>query len=446
MRQSPPRGQLGRTGTMRLMPFPATWEGGRIIAHRTDNITIEDLDRVRQDPVVKSSLLLLKLPILRATWNVYSDREEIALFCQRVLQPHIRALLWNMLSALEFGFSLQEIVWTAQDLTVTRGLANAPEEETIVFRDAWVIDRMVPLDPQFTYPLVDRFGLFAGAKQLIDGVIIDREKLVHWAPNAEFNEVYGNPAVKAAIPYWELKQRALEDASLFHNIYAVPTKKGFAPPGQTEVGLDSDGEPIVEDNLSYMQGLLDEMRNAHNIVLPSTGLGEGRMWDVEAFEVPPPIDYTAWIQFLDSQIRLSMGVPQLAITTSETGTYNLGVAQVDLFIDNEMGYIAQIEECINTQLLNRLVAYNFGAGAPPAQIRMRLDSIYIQKLLDGMVQQLAQGTPVRTASGALLVADFAKIAEDAGVPVQVLNELPYTEEQEDVDVAEEGTDTAQAME
>lgn len=212
--------------------------------------------------------------------------------------------------------------------------------------------------------------------------------------------------------------------------------------------MDTNGEVILEDNLSYMQRLLEEMRNAHNIVLPASGLGEARVWDVQAFDVPPPIDYTAWISFLDSQIRLSMGVPQLAITTSETGTYNLGVAQVDLFIDNEMAYIAQIEECINNQLLSRMVAYNFGAGAPPAQLRMRLDNIYLQRLLDGMVQQLSQGVPVRTGTGTLLVADWAKIAEDANVPVQVMQELPYEEVTRDEDVGggEAGADVAEEVE
>lgn len=431
---------------MRLMPSTARWEGGRIIAHRTDAVTIDDLDRVRQDPVVKSSLLLLKLPLLRANWNIFCDDEWIAAFCQRVLQANYRNMMWNLLTALEFGFSLQEIVWKTADVELTRGLANAPDRQSMVFRNAWVIDRFAPLDPQFTYPMVDGLGNFAGAKQLIDGVVIEAEKLLHWAPNAEFNEVYGNPVVKPAIPFWELKQRALEDAALFHNVYAVPTKKGFAPPGQTELGVDAEGEPILQDNLEYLRELLEDLRSAHNIVLPSSGLGDGRLWDVEAFAVPSPIDYSAWISFLDQQIRLAMGVPQLAITTSETGTYNLGVAQVDLFIDNEIAYLAQIEECINTQLLSRLVAYNFGSSAPPATIHMKLDNLYVQSLVQGMVRSMAEGMPVRTASGALLVADWQKLAEDAGLPVQVLNELPYTEEQEDVDVAEEGTDTAQAME
>ncbi|GIV22176.1 MAG: hypothetical protein KatS3mg023_3927 [Armatimonadota bacterium] len=440
MRTRPQMGQLGRTGTMRLMPFLAQREGGRIIAYRTDTITIDELDRVRQDPVIRSSLFLMKLPILRSDWNVLCDDEEIATFCQRVLQPHIRSILWNLLTALDFGFSIQEIVWTSDDVTATVGLANAPDMRNLVFRDAWVIQRLAPLDPQFVYPLVDAFGNFAGAKQLLDGTVIEAEKLIHWAANAEFNEVYGNPAIKAAIPFWELKQRALEDAALFHNIYAVPTKKGFAPPGQIEVGIDGDGNPIMEDNMQYLQALLEELQSAHNIVLPSTSLDGGRVWDVEAFDVPPPIDYTEWISFLDQQMRLSMGVPQLAVTTSETGTYNLGVAQVDLFIDNEMAYVAQIEEVLTNQLLSKLVAYNFGSMAPPAKLVMRLDNLFVKQLVQGMLQQMAQGLPVRTASGALLVPDWAKIAEDVGVPVMVMEELPYEEETQNVEVAAEHTE------
>lgn len=435
----PPLGQIGRTGTMRLLPFPARWEDGRIVAYRTDNITIDDLDRVRQDPVVRSALMLMKLPLLRASWNIYCDDEWIATFCQRVLEPHMRRVIWNLLSAFEFGFSIQEIVWDTADVPITIGLAHAPDSQKAIFRDAWVVHHLAPLDPQFTYPMVDAQGNFAGAKQMLDGTVIEAEKLIHWAVNAEFNEVYGYPVVKPAIPFWELKQQALEDAALFHNIYAVPTKKGFAPPGQQEVGVDESGEPVMQDNLEFLRELLEDMRNAHNIVLPSSGMGENRPWDVEAFDVPPPIDYTQWINFLDQQIRLSLGVPQLAISTSETGTYNLGVAQIDLFIDNEMAYLAQIEECLNEQLLKKIIAYNFGSFAPPAIIKMKLDNIYVQQLIGGMLQILSQGMPLRTASGTLLVADWAKIAQDANLPIQPMEEIyPEAEPSQEEGESDEG--------
>ena len=439
MRTAPRTGQLGRTGTMRLVPIPARFRDGKLIAHRTDTVSLDDLDRVRQDPVVRSALLTLKLPLLRCKWNIFSDDAVVSAFCQRVVQPFMRELLWNLLTALDFGFSVQELVWESRDVDLTGGLANAPDAQRIVLRGAWVIQRLAPLDPQLVYPLVDRFGQFAGVRQYIDGVDIDAEKLLHWAVYAEFDEVYGYPVAKPAIPFWEMKMQALEDAALYHNIYAVPTKKGFAPPGQTEVGVGADGEPVFEDNMEYLRQLLEDLRSAHNIVLPAS-LGDGRQWDVEAFDVPPPISYPDWIAFLDDQIRLALGVPKLSVSTSETGTYNLGVAQIDLFLDNEQALLSQIEEVINQQLLPRLVAYNFGAGAAEAQIRMQLDMRFLEQMIRGMVGQLAAGNPVRTADGMLLVPDWEKIAEDASVPVRVVEEIGYMEEfsdEEDTGRAEE---------
>jgi hypothetical protein len=245
-----------------------------LIAHRTDTVSLDDLDRVRQDPVVRSALLTLKLPLLRCKWNIFSDDAVVSAFCQRVVQPFMRELLWNLLTALDFGFSVQELVWESRDVELTGGLANAPDAQRIMLRGAWVIQRLAPLDPQLVYPLVDRFGQFAGVRQYIDGVDIDAEKLLHWAVYAEFDEVYGYPVAKPAIPFWEMKMQALEDAALYHNIYAVPTKKGFAPPGQTEVGVGADGEPIFEDNMEYLRQLLEDLRSAHNIVLPAS-LGDG---------------------------------------------------------------------------------------------------------------------------------------------------------------------------
>jgi len=80
MRTAPRTGQLGRTGTMRLVPIPARFRDGKLIAHRTDTVSLDDLDRVRQDPVVRSALLTLKLPLLRCKWNIFSDDAVVSAF------------------------------------------------------------------------------------------------------------------------------------------------------------------------------------------------------------------------------------------------------------------------------------------------------------------------------------------------------------------------------
>ncbi|MCL6535865.1 MAG: hypothetical protein K6U77_07305 [Armatimonadetes bacterium] len=67
----PVEGQIGVTGQNRYAPMSAQFASdGRMLAFRLDEIRIEDLDRVRQDPVVRSSLRLLKLPILQV-WKQF---------------------------------------------------------------------------------------------------------------------------------------------------------------------------------------------------------------------------------------------------------------------------------------------------------------------------------------------------------------------------------------
>ncbi len=420
--EPPKEGQVSITGQNRYGPATASFgPEGRMLAYRLDTVTIQDLDRVRQDPVVKSSLRMLKLPILRSRFHIFCDDPKIAVFCETILEPHLRLLLHYLLTAFDFGIAIVEPIWKREPMlivTPTRG--SAPSTTRYRFENVWTIERLSHLDPGLNWPMVYPTGEFAGVYQLVGDTIIPEGRLLHWAVDAEFNEVYGNPATKAAIPFFELKQRALEDLSRYYSTYAVPTKKGFAPPGVTMVRDPETGVEMPIDNLTYLREQLDNLSNAYSIVMPSITDSNGqRLWEVEAFQVPPATNIEAYIQYLDEQIRSAMNVPALSQVQPVRGTYSLGQAQIDLFLQNEQAWIEQIESVLNDQLLTRIVEYNFGRTAPKARVKLMVDEGYLERILEAFVARLSMGEPVQTASGSMLVPDWEALAEELNVPLQI---------------------------
>lgn len=427
---APTLGQLGATGSARLTPQTAQWQGGKILAYRTDEVRIEDLDRLRQDPVVKAALLMKKLPILRANLAFVSDDADHAAFCQRALEPVLRDLLWGLLSALDFGFAVLEEVWQSECLTVTDSQANAPSAQRIRYPHAWTIKQWAALDPSFSWLLVYPDGSLAGVRQYLAGAPeIDAAKLVHFAFESEFNEVYGNPAIKACLPFWELKVQALQDSGLYYNTYAVPSRLGFAPPGDLETGIDSQGAAQKMSNLDLMLEFLKAMQSSHSAAFSSEtyppDLGGGRKWAVEQFAVSPAVKYEDIISFYDDQMREALGVPKLAQGVGQTGSYNLGQAQIDLFLDNEEALAAQIESAINRQHLPRLVRYNFGRQAPPVRLKLKVNRAYESQMLSALIENLAKGEPLLSADGSALLPDYKKLLEEAGLPTQVVEREQY---------------------
>jgi hypothetical protein len=430
----PVEGQQARVGQNRLgAPLAAFSRDGRMLAYRLDDVTIRDLDRLRQDPVIRASLRLIKLPLLRCDWYINAEDDRVAAFLQSVLEPHMYELLWALCTAFDFGVAFVEKVLEHRRVyRTTRTLATSPAKSEIVLRDVWVLSRVAHLDPSIYWALVYPTGEFAGVRHLVtpfspEGEIIEEGRLIHFALDAEFNEVYGTPLIKAALPFFELKLRALQDMATYYSTYAVPTKKGYAPPGKTPIGTTESGEPIVVDNLQYLSEQLDKLANAHSIVLPSLYDANGqRMWEVEAFEVPPAVSIESYVQFLDEQMRQAMLVPSLATIHPMRGTYSLGQSQIDLFLQNEDAYLTQIESVLNRQLIPDLVRYNFGSDVN-ARIVMRIDHAYTKRLVEAFVQQLAMGQPVTTADGDVLMPDWTLIAEDAGVPIrtQAASEMDY---------------------
>lgn len=416
---------VARTGDARYVPQINHWGRDRhgrvaVMASRLDSITIRDYDRVRFYPVVRDALAVLRVPVSRARFHFHCpERPEIAELAQAVLAPKVRPLLETLVrGAFEFGHQVVEKRWQpVWDVSVGDG------DEAARYPFVWTIRKFASLSPADTVLLVHpRSGEFAGVRQFAVGATISdvpRAKCVWYVNDQEFDGNYGVPRTKAAVPYVEIAESIWDDMAKHSKRFAVAWTVGRHRPG---FSAGPDGARV--DNAVTMAETMEGLESGHSVSLPAEydAASGNPLWGIEVTTPPAEDRYVEKLKFVNDVIRMACVVPDKASSqTAETGTYNLGETQIELFLENAEAILDDLKTVIEEQLLGDFVDYNFGPDAPRLRIVFQPLDVKIKRmLLNALVGLLGQG-PVALADGREIEADWEDLAGDAGVPLKVVD-------------------------
>jgi hypothetical protein len=424
-RKAPDLRSLGRTGDARYVPQMTRWgqKGQAVVclANRFDDVSIRDYDRVRMYPVVRDALSTIVSPIKRANFHFSCSDQAIADLAMQEVGPHIGYLVGQLIrGGAEFGRQSMEIVWRPSfDVEVPGGQASS-EQPTLRYPLVWSIDGFKAFSPQDTAVLIGiRTGRFGGIRQFLPvrHQDVPARKLVHFVHDQEFDSNYGIPRTKSCVPFVEIAESVWDDMALYSKLFAVPIKKGRHRPGHTPTG---EGGQI--DNAQMMVDLASSIDSGQSVSLPAEYDKNGNLlWDFEFVQPPGEDRYVDKLRFLHETIRISLVVPEMASSSApDTGTYNLGETQIDLFLTNIESYLDELATTINDQLMRQFVDYNFGAQAPDCKLVFEpLDIKVKHALLKALLGMLGSGLPVEDADGQQYEADWPKLAEDAGIALRV---------------------------
>lgn len=423
---------LGRTGDARYVPIMSTRSKdreGRVaaITNRYDEVKIREYDWVRMYPVVKDALSQIRTPLKKANFHFTCPRQDIADLAMQEHKQLIPGFIDQMVrGAHEFGYQAAEIRWTiAFEVSLSSGQAGTGAETEKVFPFIYRIKRFAYFDPNDTRPLIDSFtGDFAGIRQFV-GLATQRDvpasKVAYFVNEPQFDSLYGIPRTKPAVPFVDLAQSNYDDLGRHSRYFAVGWKIGRHRPGFTTIGTDDANNPIQQDNGSTMEQFMSTLESGATVSLPAEydRVSGHPLWDVTVTTVPGEENYVEKAEHLNKMIRIALCVPEFASSSSpQNGTYNLGSAVIDLFLENAQATLDDIDRVYNEQILAQWVLYNFGADAPPCYlVHEPLSGDVERGLLQALVTLLGSGSPLETADGMQLVPDWPKLAEDNGVPL-----------------------------
>lgn len=295
--------------------------------------------RMKTDDQVKAVLVMKKYAALSGGWHIEGTDEKRVEFLQKVYaQDTLRIMdkLYDVLSALEYGFSVSEIMY----LRATSGeLAGK-----IILSD---LKTRPPHSFEFG---IDDHGNLNKLTQhtQVGDKDFPIEKFIIYTYMPEFGGHYGNSDLRAAYRAWFSKDITIKFRNMYNEKFGMPTIKAKYPPTLSE--------PVKAD----LEKIIKNIQSMTAIKIP-----EGVEIDLLESTRKSVSEFSATIKDCDTAIARAVLVPNLmGFTDTKSGSYALGKTQFDVFLwilakirtDNEMS-IAQISK--------RLIDLNFGPGEYP---------------------------------------------------------------------------------
>ena len=299
-------------------------------------------DKMRLDDMVKASLTLKKFATLAPNYKILpadgsQKAEEIANFVAYTIdnmEGSMNDALFQILTALDYGFSVTEINYEQYDMGEHSGKIGLKNLKT--------------KQPRYYSFAVDKYSnlLDKGLAYNINGEQkkLPTNKFLIFSYQKEFGNHYGTADLRPAYRgYWS-KDTIIK----FWNIYL----ERFANP--TVVGKYRSNDPNSKTNLrNILDGLTAKTSITHRM----------DEFDIDFLEPSRSAtqDFKEAINYYDKTIARSILIPDRLVAEGETGAYSQAKVHFDVFLFVLAKLRQDLEEVVmNEQLIKRLVQINFG--------------------------------------------------------------------------------------
>lgn len=302
---------------------------------------LEIFDEMMQDDQVQAVTSIKKHAVLGRGWEILSsgaDR-EIADFVDACLGDSFPGVfddaLFGIMTAMDYGFSVTEIVWTLRDDGAI-GIKTLKTRTPHCFE--FVYDEHGDL-------LADGILQRAGRKELRMPV----EKFIIFSHNKTFDNWYGQSDHSSSYRSWWSKSVIIKFWNIYLERFGMPLTIGWYPKHATP------------DDREAFKNILDGIQSKTSIRLP-----EGFKIDFLEAVRGGDAAFAEAIRQHNLMITRAHLVPDLlGFSETSSGSYALGRSHFDVFMWVLERTRRQIEEVINEQLIKRLVNYNFSTDVHP---------------------------------------------------------------------------------
>ena len=301
-------------------------------------------DKMRLDDQAKASLSLKINAVLASGWDIEPASQdpadvEVAEFVKSALEGikgTINDVLREILTALDYGYSVSEIVWKLEESGDLAGKIT--------------IDKIKGKKPHNYYFDADEFGnlkpdgllsrLFLGASQ----TRLPVDKFVIFSYRMEFSNHYGRSDLREAYRNWWSKDNIIKFWNIFLEKYGSPTM----------LGKYRTNDPADQENLKTV------MKNIQNNTSIAFKEGDMEIELLEAMRRGGNDSYEKALNYHDRGIARAILIPDKLSEGGQTGAFALGRVHFDMFlwtVKELRGTLA--ENAIDDQVIKRLVGWNF---------------------------------------------------------------------------------------
>lgn len=310
------------------------------LAHRqTNNLSYKQYRDIMKDPQVKVGLEILKYFLISKNYVLTSDSDdeisiEITDFIQESLdnmETPFRDVIKNILTAIRYGYSVQEKVYTMNT------------DNRITIKGLYPLHIKTLQNDPF---IRDKTGELTGIHQesMYGTVDIPIDKCLLYSFDKEFDEIEGNSILNEVKPISEDKEDIKDWLMTFLNKNESPTTYA-----KTD---DPTHAPIIQDALD-------------NVAAGATNIVVGTNDDLGILESNHRGEaYFTTLNYNDNQIFRRMFLGSLLLGSGDqTGSYAQSYTQENILFQIMDGILTDVAQIIQRTVVNELTSMNFGLSA-----------------------------------------------------------------------------------
>ena len=334
----------------------AMWRFGKITPFNPSELVtrkgLEIFDKMRQDDQVKAALAFKKLSCLASGWEVAppevekdDPEDEISKFVEHTLKNvkgTLSEVVYNVMSALDYGYSVSEIVWQINEAGEWKNMIGVRAIKT---RQPHMLDFET-----------DEFGNIKpdGIVQTVPGMSIKYlpvTKFLVFTHQKEFDNWYGRSDLEAAYRSYWIKENSYRWLSMLLERFGIPPIFALYNPNK-----------MTQQQITALVNVVQKIQAATAGALPRPSAEDLELWSPELAGQTERVFIPA-IEMFNKDIARALLMPDLLGATSDQGVGSLARAQVHfdvfmLMVDFLRTQIA--DNVINEQLVKPLVDLNYG--------------------------------------------------------------------------------------
>ncbi|MBQ7257481.1 MAG: DUF935 family protein [Abditibacteriota bacterium] len=339
------------------------WSGGTLSAPSFELSTTKML----KDPQVKACINIKKQLILQGKQEVHpTDKDSLSLkqadFIRETLYESddtVSKLLFTVLDAFIYGFSVQEILYKKKGGKV-------------------VIDKFCNIDPSTVTVSWDLYGNIS--QILVNGEECPREKLILYIYNPRPSRPLGTGDLISAYSHFDAKSKLLSFYNIYMEKYVSPVVKGSYKRGLSQ-SQQTDLLNIMKTIRQKTALLIPEECNVDYMNL-NTGGGA---------------TFKEAIDYHDRQIaKAILGQTIFTNDNVTVGSYSLANIHLELLNKCLQNIKRDMEESVMAeQVIKPLIKYNFGTEKGPLRSIRDIDGDSLKKNSDAILSLINKGVVKR---------------------------------------------------
>lgn len=312
-----------------------------ILVRRKGGLVI--FDEMRHDDAVKFALILKKQATIAPGFEIEPatdepKNQEIAEFVEYAfnqMSGSINDVLMQILLALDYGFSISEIVWKMFDYGPHSGKVGIK-----------AIKSKKPHHYDFEtdeYSNILKNGLIV-SNMITGNQNLPINKFLLYTHQKEFGNWYGISDLRPAYRHWWSKDAIIKFWNIYLERYGQPITRGQ---------YNTNDKTIIDDMKAILKNLQSKTSITHR---------KGQ-FDIDFLEPQrrSTADYKEALNFYNRSIARAILIPDRLGEAGETGAYSQAKVHFDIFLWVVKKLRQDIAEIVmEEQLIRRLVNFNYG--------------------------------------------------------------------------------------